>query len=105
MYKRQNTPGAMASIVTGSLVAFVWEYLSLSDVTTIAPMVAGVFCSSISMIIVSLLTQKKFPVPPDIIELIDEASKVRSIPKKFIQNESINSNESIEITNHLKGKK
>ena len=98
-WKKANTPGAMASIVTGSLVAFVWEYLSLSVVTTIAPMVAGVFCSSITMIVVSLLTQKKFPVPPEIIELIDEASKVRSIPKKFIQNEFINSNESIEITN------
>ena len=104
-WRKANTPGAMASIFTGSFVAFIWEYLALSDVTTIAPMVAGVFCSSISMVVVSLMTQKKFPVPPEIIELIDEASKVRSIPKKFIHNESINSNESIEITNHLKSKR
>ena len=96
-WRKANTPGAMASIVTGSLVAFVWEYLSLSVVTTIAPMVAGVFCSSITMIVVSLLTQKNFPVPPEIIELIDEASKVRPIPKKFIHNESINSNESMDL--------
>jgi hypothetical protein len=48
--------------------------------TSIAPMVAGVVSSTSTMILVSLLTQSKYPVPQNVLELIDESSLVRSIP-------------------------
>jgi sodium/proline symporter len=79
-WRKANTPGALSSIIAGALTAFFWQYLEITAMTSIAPMVAGVVSSTSTMILVSLLTQSKYPVPQNVLELIDESSLVRSIP-------------------------
>jgi hypothetical protein len=56
-------------------------------------MVVGVISSTSTMIIVSLLTQSKYPVPENVLELIEESSLVRLIPNNI----SSASNNSIAI--------
>ena len=79
-WRKANTPGALSSIIAGALTAFFWQYLEITTMTSIAPMVAGVVASTSIMILVSLLTQSKYPVPQNVLELIDESSLLRSIP-------------------------
>jgi len=104
-WKKANTPGALASIFTGATVAFLWEYLSVVSYTTIAPMVAGVVSSTIAMIAVSLLTQARYPVSEEILDLIDEASKIRPIPENMLNKSSALTIESVELESHLRKKK
>ena len=104
-WKKANTPGALASIFTGATVAFLWEYLSVVSYTTIAPMVAGVVSSTIAMIAVSLLTKARYPVSEEILDLIDEASKIRPIPENMLNKSSALTIESVELESHLRKKK
>jgi sodium/proline symporter len=83
-WKKANTPGALASMVVGASVAFFWEYLGLVDSTQLAPMLTGVVSSSVTMVIVSLATQKISPVPEYIHEIMDEAAIVGPIPKGLL---------------------
>jgi sodium/proline symporter len=83
-WKKANTPGALTSMVIGASVAFAWEYSGYIETTEVAPMVAGVVSSTITMFVVSLLTQKIAPVPPYILEIMDEAATVGPIPKKLL---------------------
>ena len=104
-WKKANTPGALASIIVGASTAFFWEFLEIAALTTIAPMVAGVFSSTLTMILVSLITQNKYPVPIDILKLMEESAKIRPIPKNTIpDSKSTLSNEAIEIENFLRNK-
>jgi len=104
-WKKANTPGALASIIVGASTAFFWEFLEITALTTIAPMVAGVFSSTLTMILVSLITQNKYPVPLDILKLMEESAKIRPIPKNTIpDSKSTLSNEAIEIENFLRNK-
>ena len=82
-----------------------WEYLSVVSYTTIAPMVAGVVSSTIAMIAVSLLTQARYPVSKEILDLIDEASKIRPIPDNMLNKSSALTIESVELERHLREKK
>jgi len=83
-WRKANTPGALASMVIGSSVAFFWEYLGLAETTQLAPMLTGVVSSTVTMIIVSLATQKIAPVPAFIHEVMDEAATVGPIPRQLI---------------------
>ena len=69
-------------------------------------MVAGVVASTSIMILVSLLTQSKYPVPQNVLELIDESSLVRSIPNldKVPLNNSLSA-EALELERFLGKKK
>jgi sodium/proline symporter len=80
-WKKANTPGALSSIIMGALVAFCWEYFDITSITTIAPMLAGIVSSTATMVIVSLITQSKYPVPNYVTEMIEESADVRAIPK------------------------
>ena len=83
-WKKANTPGALASMVIGATVAFVWEVAGYVDSTEIAPMVAGCISSSVTMVVVSLLTQKIAPVPAYIEEVMSEAATIGPIPRSLL---------------------
>ena len=83
-WRKANTPGALASIIVGATIAFVWEFAGLVTTTQIHPMLAGVVCSTTTMIVVSLVTQRMSPVPPQVLDAIDVASHVGPIPGRFL---------------------
>jgi sodium/proline symporter len=71
-------------MVVGASVAFFWEYLGLVETTQLAPMLTGVVSSSVTMVVVSLATQKISPVPTYVHEIMDEAAVVGPIPKRLL---------------------
>jgi sodium/proline symporter len=75
-WKRANTPGAIASMLVGAGVAFVWELADLSGPTALHPMLAGVTCSTAAMLVVSLATQRIAPVPAHIVAAMEEAARL-----------------------------
>ena len=83
-WKKANTPGAIASMVTGALTSFVWEVGSLADTTTLAPVTVGLLASTLTIIVVSLATQSIAPVPGHIVAALDETAKVGPIPKRLL---------------------
>ncbi|SFT58095.1 sodium/proline symporter [Halomonas saccharevitans] len=80
-WRKANTPGALASMIVGSLVAFSWQYLGLDQVTGLHPMLAGVVLSSLSMVVVSLLTQASHPVPEHVLRAMAETAELRPLPR------------------------
>ena len=80
-WRRANAPGALASIVAGASVSFLWEFLGLVESTQLAPMLVGVVASTITIVVVSLATAGRTPVPDDIVAAMDEADRVGPIPK------------------------
>ena len=83
-WRKANTLGALASMIVGSSVAFFWEYLSLVETTQLAPMLTGVLSSTITMVVVSLATQKIAPVPAFISDVMNEAASIGPIPEKLL---------------------
>lgn len=83
-WKKANTPGALTSMVTGAAVAFAWEYWGYVETTQVAPMLAGITSSTAAMVIVSLLTQTISPVPPHVREAMEEAARVRPVPRPLL---------------------
>ncbi len=83
-WKKANTPGALASMIVGASVAFVWEYAGLVTTTQLHPMLTGLVSSTITMIVVSLATQKSSPVPAHILDAMDVSSLVGPIPERFL---------------------
>ncbi|MCZ6643344.1 MAG: sodium/proline symporter [Gammaproteobacteria bacterium] len=78
-WRKANTPGAIASMVSGAFIAFVWELAALADTTGAHPMLAGIVSSTTAMIVVSLATQRIAPVPDDIVATIDAAASLRPV--------------------------
>jgi Na+/proline symporter len=70
-WRKANTPGAISSMVAGACIAFSWEAVGPA---TVHPMLAGMVSSSVTMLLVSLLTQKSAPVGEGILRAIDQAS-------------------------------
>ena len=83
-WKKANTPGALASMVVGASVAFIWEYAGLVNTTQLHPMLTGVVSSTVTMIVVSLATQKSSPVPPHVLEMMNVSAEIGPIPERFI---------------------
>lgn len=80
-WRKANTPGALASILVGAGVSFLWQYLGLDGPTEMHPMLVGVMLSSLTMIVVSLATQHSHPVPVHILQAMDETAELRPLPK------------------------
>ena len=83
-WRKANSSGALASMIVGSTVAFVWQYAGLAETTLMAPMVMGVIGSSFTMVIVSLATQSSTPVPAHVLNAMREADSVGAIPKRLL---------------------
>lgn len=75
-WRKANTPGALTSIIAGASVSFVWQLLGLETASGLHPMVAGLLASTTAMIFVSLATQKRFPVPQQILDQMTEAANL-----------------------------
>jgi sodium/proline symporter len=82
-WRKANTAGAMSSMIVGAFIAFIWEYAGLVETTQLHPMLTGVLSSSVTMVIVSLVTQKISPVPPHILDAMEEGAIVGPISKRF----------------------
>ncbi len=83
-WRKANTPGALASMIVGATVAFIWEYAGLVNTTQLAPMLTGLVSSTVTMIVVSLATQKISPVPAHILDAMNVTSQVGPIPERFL---------------------
>ena len=83
-WKKANTPGALASMIVGASVAFVWEYAGLVNSTQLHPMLTGVVSSTATMIIVSLATQKTSPVPAQALDAMNVAAHLGPIPERYL---------------------
>ena len=79
-WKKANAPGAIASMIAGSVGAIAAQLLGLSDSVGLDPMLVGIVMSIIAIIVVSLMTQKSHPVPAQIVEAVEETNRVRCIP-------------------------
>ncbi|MGO2132565.1 MAG: sodium/proline symporter [Halomonas sp.] len=82
-WRKANTPGALTSMIVGSLTAFFWQYLSLDAVSGVHPMLAGVGLSSVAMVVASLLTQASHPVPEHIVFAMEETAELRPLPRSL----------------------
>jgi len=83
-WRKANTYGAIASMVTGATLAFLWDPAGLVEITGLHPMLAGVLGSTTVMIVVSLTTQRISPVPAHVTAAMDEAARVGSIPPALL---------------------
>ena len=103
-WRKANAPGALASIVVGASVAFVWQYGSIADPSEFAPtlvpfvvaltsvvestqlhpMLVGVLSSTAAIVVVSLATQETSPVPAHIVDAMDESDRTRPTPKRLL---------------------
>lgn len=86
-WKKANAPGALASIVVGT-VAAVWAQLADSSGSVgFDPMGIGITCSVIAIVVVSLLTQKSHPVPEHVLRAVEETARVRPVPARLAAGE------------------
>jgi sodium/proline symporter len=105
-WKKANTPGAICSMIGGAATAVVWQVAGLADTTTLHPMTAGILCSTVVMVVVSLSTQKLAPVPAHVLAAMEETTRVRPIPKSMLgMAEFAQSPEAVEIASFLDGEK
>ncbi|RAV34839.1 sodium/proline symporter PutP [Corynebacterium heidelbergense] len=83
-WRRLNVPGAVAGVLAGALVAFVWGGLPTLGVwVTEKPfglyeMVPGVLASIVAMVVVSLATK---PPAPHVVEMFDEVQEISKTMK------------------------
>jgi len=80
-WRRANAPGALASMVTGAGVAFIWQFASLDGPSGLHPMLAGLLGSTLAMVLVSLATQRRRPLPQPILDMMAEASRLGPIER------------------------
>ncbi len=83
-WKKANTPGALTSMIVGATVTFVWEYAGLVNSTQLHPMLIGLVSSTVTMIVVSLVTQKSSPVPPQVLDMMNVAAEIGPIPERYL---------------------
>ena len=101
-WKKANTPGALASMIIGASVAFTWQYAGLVETTQMHPMLTGVMSSTITMIVVSLATQKISPVPRHILDGMNVSAQVGPIPARYLDATEFGlANEAAAIANGL----
>jgi sodium/proline symporter len=83
-WRKANTPGALASIVTGATIAFIWDPVGLAAISGLHPMLAGVMASTAVMISVSLATQTRSPVSESVLAAIDEAARIGPVRTEML---------------------
>jgi len=83
-WKKANAVGAIASMVTGTVASVAWEIAGLTEGVGLDPMVVGIVCSTIALIVGSLLTQQSNPVPAHVREAVDETAKTGPIPARML---------------------
>src|SRR5699024_12735138 len=86
-----NVPGAIASMILGTVSSVGWQLAGLVDSTGIDPMGIGIVCSTLAIIIVSLATQRSHPVPDHVLAALREPEKIGAIPAHLLagQNDAL----------------
>lgn len=79
-WKKANSVGSISSMLAGTISAVGWQLGGMADSTGLDPMVIGIVCSTVAMIVGTLLTQKSHPVPASILRALDETAKIGPIP-------------------------
>ncbi len=79
-WRRANGPGALASMVAGASVAFLWQLAGLDQETGVHAMLAGTLTSTTLMVVVSLATQGLAPVPAQTLEWMAESARLAAAP-------------------------
>ncbi|QQT68969.1 sodium/proline symporter [Brevibacterium casei] len=90
-WKKANVPGAIASMLLGTVSSVGWQLSGLVDVTAIDSMGVGIVASTLGIIVVSLATQKSHPVPAHIVAALEETAKIGPIPARMLtgQNDAL----------------
>ena len=90
-WKKANVPGAIASMILGTVSSVGWQLAGLVDSTGIDPMGIGIVCSTLAIIIVSLATQRSHPVPDHVLAALRETEKIGAIPAHMLagQNDAL----------------
>lgn len=90
-WKKANVPGAIASMIAGTVSSVVWQLTGLVDVTGVDPMGIGIVCSTLALILVSLATQRSHPVPAHVLAAMQETDRIGAIPASMLtgQNDSL----------------
>lgn len=83
-WKKANVPGAIASMLAGTVSSVGWGLADLSSSTGLGPMLIGMVCSTAAIVIGSLATQRSHPVPDRILRALDETAKVGRIPASLL---------------------
>ena len=83
-WKKANTPGAIASMVVGAATSVLWELADLAATTTLAPVTVGLTASTVAIVVVSLATQRRSPVPTHVLAAMEETARLGPIPESLI---------------------
>lgn len=75
-WRRLNTPGAIAGMITGAVVSFAWGQSPLH--AHLYEMVPGVIAASLAMVITTLLTHKP---APEVTAEFDRAAQAAAAPR------------------------
>jgi sodium/proline symporter len=86
-WKKANTPGALASIIVGTVAAVTAEVTGSSAKIGFDAMGIGLTCSVIAIVVVSLLTQRSHPVPERVLRAVEETAQVRPVPARLAAGE------------------
>ncbi|RBP63625.1 sodium/proline symporter [Brevibacterium sanguinis] len=90
-WKKANVPGAIASMLAGTVSSVVWQLTGLVDSTGVDPMGIGIVCSTLGIIVVSLATQRSHPVPEHVVAAMAETDRIGPIPAHMLtgQNDAL----------------
>lgn len=83
-WKKANAPGAIASMAAGTVAAVAAELFNTEDGLGLDAMVFGLSASVLTIIVVSLATQKSHPVPERVRAAVAETMKVAPAPKRLV---------------------
>lgn len=86
-WPKANSVGAVASIVSGAVVAIVWEIGDLAGGTGLGSTLAGMVCSTGALYVGSIVTQRSHPVPAHIARTIEETRNLGPIPPQLLKGE------------------
>lgn len=83
-WKKANTPGAIASMLVGTLGAVGAELLGAEENIGFDAMGVGLVLSIITIVVVSWATQRSCPVPEKVRAAVEETSRVAPIPARML---------------------
>ncbi|NWN88210.1 MAG: sodium/proline symporter [Micrococcaceae bacterium] len=86
-WRKANTVGAISSMIVGTLASVISELSGSTDGIGFDPMVIGITCSTITMIVASLLTQRSNPVPEHVRQAVEETARVAPVPARMVAGE------------------
>ena len=70
-------------MVAGAVTSVLWERAALAT-TTLAPVTAGLTASTVAIVVVSLATQRRSPVPTYVLTAMEETARVGPIPEALL---------------------